>query len=192
MAAAKTPAEAAAIDYTERRKSPRLRCSGSAELRAEGSGKRLWGTLTNISLHGCYVETNTTFPTGTKVHVVLKSFGIRIEAPGKVRAPGTVRDTHPFMGMGIGFAELEPDQEAKLKQLIDALSGRIAVSNSTVMEEYGKRDALASADQQTFAKDTLAFVDQRAFLEEITKFFQKNQLLNREEFYQIAKRVCRS
>ncbi len=145
----------------------------------EGSDKCMWGTLTNISLHGCYVEMNTTFPVGTKVGVVLKSFGIRIQAPGTVRAPGAVRATYPSLGMGIGFMELEPDQQANLRELLDALSGRITVSSDVVVEEYGIRDIPASADQ-------------RAFLEEITKFFQQNQLLNREEFYQIAKRVRRS
>ncbi len=116
---------------------------------------------------------NTTFSVGTKVNVVLKSFGIRIQAPGTVRA------MFPFLGMGIGFAELEPDQLANLKQLLDTLSGRIAVSDGAVVEEYGIRDILASTDQ-------------RAFLEEITKFFQKNQLLNRAEFHQIVKRFRRS
>jgi hypothetical protein len=47
---------------------------------------RMWGTVPDVSLHGCYVEMNTTFPVGTKVDLVLKSFGIRIESPGTVRA----------------------------------------------------------------------------------------------------------
>jgi preprotein translocase subunit Sss1 len=34
-------------------------------------------------------------------------------------------------------------------------------------------------------------VDPRAFLNEITEFFRKNQLLSREEFHEIAKRVRR-
>ncbi|HEY6302122.1 MAG TPA: hypothetical protein VIX14_03565, partial [Terriglobales bacterium] len=36
------------------------------------------GTLTDVSLHGCYLEMNTTFPVGTKVKLVLKSFGVRV------------------------------------------------------------------------------------------------------------------
>ena len=57
----------------------------------------MWGTLTDISLHGCYVEMNATSPIDTKVDLVLKSFGIRIEVSG------TVRTSYPFLGMGIGF-----------------------------------------------------------------------------------------
>ncbi len=169
----RAPADATSIDWTIRRKSPRLRCSGSAEFRAEGSDLHMWGTLTDISLHGCYVEMNTTFPVNTKVDLVLKSFGIRIQAPG------TVRVTYPFLGMGIRFAEIEPEQQLQLKQLLAALAGRSAVSKGGSAEENSM-------------KDTLRSTDPRAFLDEITKFFQRNQLLSREEFHQIAKRVRRS
>ncbi len=65
--------KANAGDWKERRKSPRIRCSGSAEFVADGSNVRLWGTITDISQHGCYVEMSNTFPIGTKVHLVLKS-----------------------------------------------------------------------------------------------------------------------
>ena len=53
--------------FKDRRQSPRLRCSGSVEFRAEGSDVRIWGTLTDISLHGCYVEMSTTFPVDARV-----------------------------------------------------------------------------------------------------------------------------
>jgi hypothetical protein len=159
--------------WKERRQSPRLRCSGSAEFRAEGNDARMWGTVTDVSLHGCYVEMNTTFPVDTKVGLVLKSFGIRIEAPGTVRA------SYPFLGMGICFAEIEPAQQLQLKQLLAALAGRSAVSNGMSAEENSVKDTLASADP-------------KSFLDGIAEFFQKNQTLSRDEFHQIAKRARRS
>ena len=164
---------AKSVAWKERRRSPRLRCSGSAEVRPEGSDARMWGTVTDVSLHGCYVEMNTTFPVGTKVDLVLKSFGIRIETPGEVRA------SYPSLGMGICFAEIEPVQQMQLKQLLAALAGRSAVS--TVI-----------SDQENSVKDALGSADPKAFLDEITEFFQKNQLLSRNEFHQIAKRARRS
>jgi hypothetical protein len=166
------PAAAKNAVWKERRQSPRLRCSGSAEFRTEASDVRIWGTVTDVSLHGCYVEMNTTFPIGTKVDLVLKSFGIRIETPGTVRA------SYPFLGMGICFAEIEPVQQLHLKDLLTALAGRSSVSNGISAEEKSVKDALRSADP-------------RAFLDEITEFFQKNQLLSRNEFHQIAKRARR-
>src|SRR6266478_634702 len=164
------PAAADSAAWIDRRKSPRLRCSGSAEVRTEGSDVCRWGTVTDISQHGCYVEMNTTFPVGTKVNLVLKSFGIRIETPGEVRA------SYPSLGMGICFAEIEPVQQMQLKQLLAALAGRGAVSSGIPDQENNMKDALAAADP-------------KAFLDEITEFFRKNQLLSRTEFHQIAKRV---
>ena len=167
------PVAADSVAWKERRQSPRLRCSGSAEVRTEGSDVCRWGTVTDVSQHGCYVEMNTTFPVGTKVDLVLKSFGIRIETPGEVRA------SYPSLGMGICFAEMQPVQQMQLKQLLAALAGRSAVSSGISAEEKSVKDALGSADP-------------KAFLDEITEFFQKNQLLSRNEFHQIAKRVRRS
>ena len=166
-------ADATSSAWKERRQSPRLRCSGSVEFRTEGSDVRMWGTLTDISLHGCYVEMNNTFPTGTKVNLVLKSSGVRIQAPG------TVRTSYPFLGMGICFAGIEPEQQLQLNQLVDALVGRNAVSSGGPSQDHGMKDTLGSADP-------------RAFLDKITEFFQKNQLLSRAEFYEIANWVRRS
>ena len=167
------PAAADSNAWKERRQSPRLRCSGSAEIRTEGNDVRMWGTVTDVSLHGCYVEMNTTFPVDTNVDLVLKSFGIKIEATGTVRA------SYPFLGMGICFAALEPVQQMQLKQLLAALAGRSAVPN-----------AMPAAEKTV--KDTLASADPKSFVEGIAEFFQKNETLSRDEFHQIAKRVRRS
>jgi hypothetical protein len=161
-----------AIDWRERRQSPRLRCSGSAEFRVAGNDVRMWGTLTDISLHGCYVEMNTTFPVGTQVDLVLKSFGIRIQSPGTVRA------NYPFLGMGISFNDIEIEEHQRLKQLLAALAGQKEFAPSVVADESAKREAVASADLP-------------ALFSAIAEFYQKQQLLSREEFYQIAKRVRR-
>jgi len=164
------PTDATSFAWKELRQSPRLRCSGSVKFRTEGSDVTMWGTLTDISLHGCYVEMNTTFPVGTKVELVLKSFGIRVQAPGTVRA------TYPFLGMGICFAEVAPEQQLQLKQLLAALAGRSAVPNGGPAEENSMQHSLKSADPGTM-------------LDEIKVFFQKNDTLSREKFNQIAKRV---
>jgi len=160
-----------ALDFPEvkeRRQSVRIRCSGSVEFRAEGRPDRIWGTLTDISLHGCYVEMHTTFPVGTKVSLTLKSFGVRIHASGVVRV------SYPFLGMGIGFTEVDPAQQEQLKQLLDALSGRGFI-------------ATAISPPENITKGILASVDQRALLHGIWDYFEKHQWLSREEFLELAK-----
>jgi PilZ domain len=165
-------AAAASPSFIERRKTPRLRCSGSLELRAEGADVRMWGTLTDVGLHGCYVEMNTTFPIGTKVDLVLKAMSIRVETPGLIRA------TYPFLGMGMSFSDTEPEQKLHLQQLLSALRSRSHFLTSDLAQHYEKKDPLTSADP-------------KALVDEIALFFQKNTALPREEFYQIAKRIRR-
>ncbi len=169
----KTGAATTDLGFKDRRQSPRLRCSGSVEFRAQGSDVRMWGTLTDVSLHGCYVEMNATFPVNTKVDLVLKSFGIRIHTKGTVRA------TYPSLGMGICFADIEPLEQLQLRQLLAALSGRNTIYAGKPAEEVGMKETLGSGDPKTIVA-------------EIARFFQNNQLLSRAEFYQIAKRARRS
>ncbi|MBI3646751.1 MAG: PilZ domain-containing protein [Acidobacteriales bacterium] len=156
----------------ERRLSPRFRCAGSAEFKAQGSDVRMWGTLTDVSLHGCYVEMSTTFPVGTKVELVLEALGIR------VRALGTVGVSYPFLGMGIRLTEIEPGQQTQLEQLLSAVAGQNTAADPTLVQDRGV-PAKAAAEPT-------------AFLEEIKRFFDTHLILSREEFLQIAKGCRRS
>lgn len=167
-----TPADANSLAWKDLRQSPRIRCSGSAEFRIEGSDEHLWGTLTDISLHGCYVEVNSRFPVGTTVYLVLKSLGARIQTRG------TVRTSFPSIGMGISFSEIEPGQQHHLQLLVDTLTGANTVSRIGMVRGISEKSSTGA-------------VDPIAFLDEITEFFRKKQLLSREEFQQIANRVRR-
>ncbi len=169
------PATTISPSFKERRRSQRFKCSGSAEFRAEGSNVRMWGTLTDVSLHGCYIEMNSTFPLGTRITLILDAVGVR------VHVQGTVRVSYPFLGMGICFTELEPAQQVQLEQLLAALAaGQSSISNSA--------SAATPADSSTHS---LADVDPQAMLDELTEFFRGNHMLSRAEFYQIAKRARR-
>ena len=163
----------------ERRQSPRLRCSGSVEFLTAGTTARMWGTLTDISLHGCYVEMSHTFPVDTNVNLVLQSCGLRIQAAGTVRA------AYPALGMGIRFAELARDEQRYLEQLLSLLAGHISVSSlipaqmNHEQEDHSWKNAVESADK-------------RALLDQIKEFFQTRHSLSRDEFHAIAKRVRRA
>jgi hypothetical protein len=168
------PAVTSSSDFKERRRSPRLPCSGSAEFRPEGSDVRMWGTLTDVSLHGCYVEMNNTFPTGTRVSLTIEALGIR------VRVQATVRVSYPFLGMGMCFSEIEPGQQSQLQQLLATLSGQSSIPNSA-----------SAAPSAANSIHSLADVDSTTMLDQLTEFFRSNHLLSREDFYRIAKRARR-
>ena len=64
----------------------------------------------DLSLSGCFVMTTTPFPKGTRVRVRIKSAG------GEVTAIGNVTPNVTPVGMGIAFAEIEPNDRATLER----------------------------------------------------------------------------
>ncbi len=167
---AASPTSGAAHAAQERRRSPRFHCSGSAEFRVDGSEVRMWGTLTDVSLHGCYVEMANTFPVNTRVNLVLEAMEIR------VRMQAVVRVCYPLLGMGLCFVNMELGQRRQLERLLLALSGHAPA---------------ASAAPPATSTHALADVDPRVMLDALTEFFRTNPFLSRTEFYQIAKRARR-
>jgi hypothetical protein len=63
---------------------------------------------------------DSTFPVGTNVDLAVESIGIRIKTAAVVRA------NYPSLGMGISFGTIDPQQTAKLQQLLVSLAGRKA------------------------------------------------------------------
>lgn len=173
------PTREGSLSGKERRRAIRYRCSGSVEFRSESSDVRMWGTLTDVSLHGCYVEMSTTFPVDTRVDLTLEALGIRVHVQGNVRV------SYPFLGMGIMFTGIAPGPQTQLGQLLSALAGRDSLS---APEPW--------AAGQESVKGTLSAAvsgaDPRAVLDEVRQFFAGNRLLSREEFILIAKRATRS
>ena len=134
----------------------------------------MWGTLTDVSLHGCYVEMNHTVPLGTQMSLTLEALDVR------VHVQGTVRISYPFLGMGVCFSEIEPGQQVQLEQLLAALSRQSSTSNRA-----------STAVSVANSKCSLAGVDPKTILDELAQFFDSNHLLSRDEFYRIAKRARR-
>ncbi|MFI5113879.1 MAG: PilZ domain-containing protein [Terriglobales bacterium] len=162
-------------EKAERRRSPRYSCNGSAEFRAAGGDVRMWGTLTDISRHGCYVEMTSTFPAGTDVDLGMEVQGIRVRARGRICV------SYPFLGMGIAFTEIAPEQEASLEQLLSALA-----------EHRGPPIADPGLKEESGVRETVAAAAPNALLDEIVRFFAVNRLLSREEFIRIARQARRS
>ena len=142
---------------------------------------RLWGTLTDVSLHGCYLEMTNTFPVGTRVQLVLNSCGRCIQTPGSVRA------SYPALGMGIRFGEMEAASLQQLKQLLTLLSGQATLGKRGPAPEGPEGDTRV-ADTK-IAASALPPRDPKAVLDEITEFFREHETLSRAEFQLIVKQL---
>jgi hypothetical protein len=157
----------------EKRRSPRYKCEGSAELREDGREVRTWATFSDVSLHGCYVEAQATYPVGTILHMKLEANGFRVETEGNVRV------NYPYLGMGIAFVEMS---EQNLEQLRGLLS---TISRTTIV--MGPR--MASSLLPGGARGTVAPViaDPAAAVRALTEFFENRQMLMREDFLKILR-----
>jgi len=74
--------------------------------------------LSDLSLGGCYVETESPFPASTKIDLCLRALNL------EVHAEGIVRVMHPSYGMGVEFASRTGGQREQVEQFIDFLSSQ--------------------------------------------------------------------
>ena len=73
--------------------------------------------LTDLSLGGCYLETDSPFPEHSLIDLCLKTDEMAVHTDGMVRV------THPGHGMGIEFPSRTPEQRAQVGNLISFLRG---------------------------------------------------------------------
>jgi len=71
--------------------------------------------LTDLSLGGCYLETDSPFPEHSLIDLCLKTDELAVHTEGMVRV------THPGHGMGVEFPSRTPEQRAQVGNLISLL-----------------------------------------------------------------------
>ncbi len=101
----------------ERRRNPRLACDGTAHVRVPNVEARATGTVTNLSLAGCYIEFSAPFNI---------TYGQRLEILFNVnqlpfRVMGCARVVHPRKGIGVEFTDISHRGRQQLCELIREL-----------------------------------------------------------------------
>lgn len=98
----------------DRRRTPRYSFVASAEVVADNSDARVAANVSELSLHGCYLDMTNPFPLSTPV-------SIKISAATQVfESKGRVIYLHPGIGAGVTFLEVAPLYRAILKNWLDA------------------------------------------------------------------------
>ncbi len=100
----------------ERRRTPRHVFIASAELYEEKSDVRVASRVSELSLHGCYLDMMNPFPIGTLV--LLKIFAGELTFQSKAK----VVYATPNVGAGVAFQEVEPKYEYILKRWLEDLA----------------------------------------------------------------------
>lgn len=124
----------------DRRQFPRRSCRIEAQVTMDDGSVQLPGTVTDISLGGCYVEMLAPLPTDTAVELQLKPEGATLEMSGKVRSSQT------GLGMGIAFTGMRPADFEKLQRLAPTPAKPTAAQKPADTEPAGQRAAAAPAD----------------------------------------------
>jgi CheY-like chemotaxis protein len=94
--------------------------------------------LTDLSLGGCYVETESPFPQSSSVDLCLKAAGMEIHTEGFVRV------MHPAHGMGIEFPARTEEQRKSVGDFIEFLTGQ---PGATPQLEISPRSLVGDAEE---------------------------------------------
>jgi len=157
----------------EKRKSPRYRCQGSAQLREISSGIATWATFSDISLHGCYVESAAGYVRGSALALTIEVNGFRVEVAGEVRV------AYPGLGMGISFTKMSDEDRERLRGLVRSLSQPSVIMTPRPPERLASTPAVTPAP---------AMANPAAALQAISKFFEERHVMGREEFLRILRK----
>jgi len=130
--------------------------------------------LTDLSLGGCYVETESPFPQSSAVDLCLRAAGMEIHTQGLVRV------MHPGRGMGIEFPARTEEQRKSVGEFIEFLTSQPGAQPQL---ETSPRSLVASAVDlsqnttvETDAEDPLlellrsgGSMDEEQFLDELSR-----------------------
>jgi CheY-like chemotaxis protein len=124
--------------------------------------------LTDLSLGGCYVETESPFPEGSGILLSLKVENMQVQAEGQVRV------MHPAFGMGIEFAARTPEQRKQVEDFIDFLSSRPGIQPELLVTPR----ALSAPDGHKYPR-TSKFEEAE---DQLLHLLRNHQSMTQEEF----------
>jgi hypothetical protein len=156
-----------------KRRAPRYKCEGSIELREEGCEVRTWATFTDVSLHGCYVEAQATYPAGTVLNMKLEANGVRVETKGNVRV------NYPYLGMGIAFVGMSDETAGRLRQMLATISHACVVVGPGIASTLPCPAGLS---------DVPLITDAAGVIQELVDFFESRQMLMRDDFLRLLRK----
>jgi len=126
--------------------------------------------LTDLSLGGCYVETESPFPEQALIDLCLKAGGMEIHAEGMVRV------MHPAFGMGVEFPSRTQEQRQTVASFIEFLTSRPGTLPELVISPK-----LLFADEAQFQH---AEVSSEDHLEDpLLELLRNGQSMSREQFH---------
>jgi hypothetical protein len=129
-----------AANAEDRRQHKRHALSATAEVVDIASGSRLPTRAADLNKGGCYLDLLNPLPVGSKVRVHINWDGTELVCAA------VVRDSHPGMGMGIAFTDLDDARRALIDSWIERL-GSPAGAGPSVSPPSGSAKPAPPTDQ---------------------------------------------
>ncbi len=102
-------------DAHDRRTSPRVKCTNSAEVYPSGETTPMRTRTADLSLGGCFLEMPNPLPKGTQIRIALWV------KESKIWANGEVVTSTPGFGIGVKFTEITLQDKNHLKEFIGSM-----------------------------------------------------------------------
>lgn len=122
--------------------------------------------LTDLSLGGCYVETESPFPERSAIQLALKAEDVEVQVQGRVRV------MHPGFGMGVEFASRTATERARVEEFIGLLASHPGTSPNLLIMPVA-----LMANQNDFAES-----NPEAPEDPLLDLLRRQDSLNQEEF----------
>jgi diguanylate cyclase (GGDEF)-like protein/putative nucleotidyltransferase with HDIG domain len=120
------------LAYKDRRAHPRLKCRVTIELTTDTGGVPLFANLTDISLGGCFIETSTIVPAGSKIKL-----GFSMDDP-TLTTEGLVMRLDPGSGLAVQFPELNRDARDRMFRIIEFVQKSTSFYNKRYLDSLAK------------------------------------------------------
>lgn len=99
----------------QRRRYMRYGCNGTATIRVDMSTS---GSISDISLGGCFITTKTPFPVGTPVGLMLTVNNVSVRVKGIVQTADQV-------GMGVAFSAITSEEGLYLQKIVNEVANSL-------------------------------------------------------------------
>jgi hypothetical protein len=143
----------------------RYQCEGSAEFRTGDAGKVGWGTVTDLALGGCYIETPSPAAQGLDIKLTLTVLKQAFEVEARVVV------SNPMFGMGLMFISMTPEARMILRNVVAQLSG-----NAAAPEPQPRRSVKLNRESAV------------AIVQELVRHFAVNRTLTAPQFMTLIER----
>jgi len=120
------------LSYKDRRSHPRLKCRVTIEMHTDAGGTPLFANLTDISMGGCYIETSTILPAGSKIKL-----GFSMD-DATLSTEGVVARLDPGSGVAVQFRELNREARDRMLKILEFVQKTTTFYNNRYLNSLTK------------------------------------------------------